>query len=615
MVLQSPDNLDISISSRLHLSRPSTSRSASTSSIRTSRSAINLLPHYQASGIPPVPSTPLAPQLSFPHVSTDNAVATSVSSSASSINAIEAGDVTGGAMLMSPVDADTDVVDAEGIVKAADGDTAQALRESLKKTLNYQDDVTLRARRKSSSVTETTIAHDAEYAPRQYFVLTHAGKPVFMTRQGRLSDEELTNVMGIMQALISVYADDGDKLRCINAGETRITFLLRAPLYYACVSSWGEPESVGRLHLEYLHLQILSVVTGSQLSKIFERRTNFDLGRLLDGTESFLHSLIRRLQFDMSMTTASLNVLKIDATVRGKVAELLLPPKEMKDTLYVLLFADNKVVTLVRPKKHSVHPADLHLLLNTVSSSALSSTLDSSSWLPICLPKYNSNGFLYAYVSFMSKPNTSVAIPPSDAQPLDSTRDPAGANHENNSSGVTEDMKTGDVHVGLAVITANRDGFERLQEWAGTVIETLRAKGWLASIFTAAENQDITASGLGIPGLRHFIYKSRTHVQLVTPNWEEPYADESERTRLITLYQLVHDAVHARSGQPGGPLKLQFIRTDTECVLGWVTSPFELYVALSPKLPKSAAVAAANALTRWVKKGEAELFLRDAPVF
>ncbi len=102
------------------------------------------------------------------------------------------------------------------------------------------------------------------------------------------------------------------------------------------------------------------------------------------------------------------------------------------------------------------------------------------------------------------------------------------------------------------------------------------------------------------------------------------------------MYQLVQDALHARSGQPGGPLKLQFIQTDTECILGWVsqitqtylvgnmyaptlsqqvTSPFELYLALSPKLPKSAAVSAANALTRWVKKNEAELFLRDAPVF
>lgn len=40
-----------------------------------------------------------------------------------------------------------------------------------------------------------------------------------------------------------------------------------------------------RLHLDYLHLQILSVVTAQQLKKMFERRTNFDLRRLLGGRE------------------------------------------------------------------------------------------------------------------------------------------------------------------------------------------------------------------------------------------------------------------------------------------------------------------------------------------
>lgn len=56
--------------------------------------------------------------------------------------------------------------------------------------------------------------------------------------------EGFTSMMGLMQALLSVFLDDGDKLRCINAGKTKITFLLRPPLYYACVSAWGEPESV-----------------------------------------------------------------------------------------------------------------------------------------------------------------------------------------------------------------------------------------------------------------------------------------------------------------------------------------------------------------------------------
>ena len=67
---------------------------------------------------------------------------------------------------------------------------------------------------------------------------------MFISRE---NDETITSVIGLMQALISVFLDDNDKIRCINAGRTRITFLLRPPLYYACVSSWGEPESVVRM--------------------------------------------------------------------------------------------------------------------------------------------------------------------------------------------------------------------------------------------------------------------------------------------------------------------------------------------------------------------------------
>lgn len=82
-----------------------------------------------------------------------------------------------------------------------------------------------------------------DYPPRQYFILTDAGKPVFTTLRDDDSVEVASSI-GIMQALISVFLDDRDKLRSINAGSCRITFLLRQPLYYVCVSSWGEPESV-----------------------------------------------------------------------------------------------------------------------------------------------------------------------------------------------------------------------------------------------------------------------------------------------------------------------------------------------------------------------------------
>ena len=90
---------------------------------------------------------------------------------------------------------------------------------------------------------------------------------------------------------------------------------------------------------------------------------------------------------------------------------------------------------------------------------------------------------------------------------------------------------------------------------------------------------------LSIPGLRHFVYKSRAHVQITAPTYEEPYDDIKERRRsvfngqsfvlsevsirLITLYQTMHDNIHAKSGQDL-PLKLQYIRTEKEAVMGWV---------------------------------------------
>jgi hypothetical protein len=432
--------------------------------------------------------------------------------------------------------------------------------------------------------------------------------------------------MGIMQALISVFLDDGDKLRCINAGSTRINILMRPPLYYACVSSWGEPESVTRSHLEYLHLQILSVVTVAQLRRIFERRTNFDLRRLLGGSEILIHSLLERVETDMAMGTSSLHCLRLDPVVRSRAANHLVPTSKMKDLLYLILVAQGRVITLARPKKHSIHPADLHILMNTAHSPSIVNSSASASWLPLCLPKYNSSGFVNVFVTFLQSEHNSE----SSATALDSkAKSRTGQPVEPSSPtriGQEEDTAKPDsflsrrdtnpgVDVGLLCVTANGD-FESIRDWCSVVIGRLENDGTLASIEKSIRNglTEYSVSDLSIPGLRHFIYKSRSLVQITAPIYEEPYDDINERRRLITLYQTLHDGIHAKSGQDL-PLKLQYIRTEREAVMGWITQPFEMYIAVSHGLPKSAVISAANAVTRWVKKEEGRLFLRDAPIF
>ncbi|KAM5533422.1 hypothetical protein V8D89_012860 [Ganoderma adspersum] len=547
----------------------------------------------------------------------------------------EPGDTSSGSSMVEGIlvqeqDADVDIIDGEqgsaaGLVQSPAGNEAskKSLREQLRRTLSKKEsfgDISAFRRRYSetaSSMQEVVFTPAEHYVPRQYFVLTDAGKPVFVSDQDANSDS-VTSMFGVIQALVSIFLDDGDKLRSINAGNTRIVFLLRPPLYYVCVSSWGEPESVTRFHLEYLHLQILSVFSAEQLRRMFEQRRNFDLGRLLRGAEPLLYSLLSRLEWDLATGTSSLHCLKLDPMLRKSVANVLVPTSKIKDMLYVILIAQGRVITLVRPRQHSIHPSDLHILINTIHSPSILNNSATASYLPVCLPKFNPSAFVNAYVMFLPRSELQDAArkPPTSEGDTESTPSDIEEQPADDSaslfSGVSPNRPP---EIALVAVSGNAD-FEQVRGWADSTIQKLASEGLLKTLNDTISQgaTEYSVSSLSIPGLRHFIYKSRSHVQITMPLFEDPYDSPHEKRRLITLYQTLYDAIHAKSGQES-TLKLQYIKTSQEAVMGWITQPFELYLALSPRLPKSAAVGAANAIARWVQKEDKQLFLRDAPVF
>lgn len=354
---------------------------------------------------------------------------------------------------------------------------------------------------------------------------------------------------------------------------------------------------------------------------MFERRNNFDLRRLLSGTEPLLHSLLGRLKWDIAMSTSSLHCLKMEPMLRKSIADVLVPTSKIKDILYVILIAQGKVITLVRPKKHSIHPSDLHILVNTIHSPSIINSSAAASWLPVCLPKFNSAAFVNAYVMFLRKEDQtqekqsqhsqqSPTVQDSDAETRDSAEQLAEAE---SSHTLVEEQPAPEVC--LVCVSGSAD-FEAVRNWCNTINQRLMQDGLLGALTGAISRgeTEYAVGDLGVPGLRHFVYKSRSHVQVTMPLFEDPYDNPHEKRRLTTLYQTLYDAIHAKSGQ-GSTLKLQYIRTERESVMGWITQPFELYLALSPLLPKSGIVNAANAVAKWVQKEEKRLFLRDAPVF
>jgi len=428
-------------------------------------------------------------------------------------------------------------------------------------------------------------------------------------------------------------------------------------------------------------MQILSIITGAQLKRVSERRANFDLRRLLGGAETFLHLMLTRLQTDLAMSTSSLHCLPLDPILRRKAGETLVPNSKMKEVLYVMLVSRGRVLTIVRPRKRSVHPADLHILLNTIHAPAIfdAATTTPVSWLPICLPKFNSDGFLHAYVQFLRPGDLVIEEAQNDGQQNQSNSNEEGGGSANTTQASQTDATVTENHadvpdaappcddrsssaatvntssgpsliltppptstldtshlrgrIGTALICISGGGggeFENTRSWCEGVVQNLEESGTLSAIHTSIRRRprnsvqrtkygfggDYSVSSLGIAGLRHFIYKNRSLVQVTCPVWSDDYAGPTARRRVITLYQTIHDAIHTKSGQGAKEaLKLQYIKTENDCVMGWITQPFELYISVSPDLPKSSIVDIANSVARWVKREEGRLFLRDAPVF
>ncbi|PIK41527.1 hypothetical protein BSL78_21630, partial [Apostichopus japonicus] len=399
---------------------------------------------------------------------------------------------------------------------------------------------------------------------KHIFILSEAGKPIY-SRYG--NEDKLVTLMGVIQALISFVLDDKDCLRSVVAGGHLIVFLLRPPLILVAAASTGESQQQLLLQLRYMHNQILSVLTHTQLTKIFEQRRNYDLRRLLSGTEKFLNSLADLMDTDPCFLLSAVRGLPLDVSVRDVIGQSMQSAK-IKDLVFAILIADGQLVTLVHMKKYILHPADLHLVINLLKASSAFETSDS--WVPICLPNFDSSGYLYSHISYLD-------------------HSPAC----------------------LLLLTVDQMAFKEMENCKQKIVEKLRKYNCLAAIKRAIKTGSYTCQEVGVGELRHFLYKNKSTAQFTSPSWGAPYSEPEEQERLYSLYRFVHQKVHNQAR----PLKILFYVGAHESVLGWVTTGFEMYAVFGPLTTKQVAILAINKILKWIKREEDRLFILNPPEY
>lgn len=420
---------------------------------------------------------------------------------------------------------------------------------------------------------------------KHFIILSAAGKPIY-TRHG--SDSLISNYVGIIQTIISFYQSASDPLRSFSAGGAKFVVLSQTNLFLVAISSLLESEAQLRVQLEALYMQILSTLTLPTLTHLFSVRPSTDLRRPLQGTEVLLSSLADSFtRGSPSTLLSSLESLKIRKSHRQVINNTLLKAR-VDELLYGLIVAGGRLVSVVRPKKHSLHPGDLQLLFNMLFEADGIKAGGGESWIPVCLPGFNNKGYLYMYVSFLNLTESGVR-----------------------EIGDNEHIAKEDA-VAIILLSADKESFESMRSMKDYLVHELRRNRSLQIIQTAVQNGRPSPTEI-IPGtvVRHFLYKSKGNVQFCMPSYLPHYETQNQRRQLLSLYHGLHASVHAKYAS----VKVHHNVSSSATALAWITPMFELYCVAGPLTARNALAQGANKVVQWVQREEERLFLIGGAVF
>lgn len=362
----------------------------------------------------------------------------------------------------------------------------------------------------------------------------------------------------------------------------------QGPLYLVAISKLGESDSQLRAQLEALYMQILSTLTLPTLNHLFANRPSTDLRRPLKGTEVLLSALADSFtRGSPPALLSALECLKMKKSQRQIINNTLLRTR-CPSLLYGLIVAGGRLVSVARPRKHSLHPNDLQLVFNMLFEAGGIKAGGGENWIPICLPGFNKNGYLYMYVSFVT------------------ASDDDDDNDSNEAIENVEDVSITQDTVAVLLISADKESFYELRKMRDDLIGELDRNESMKTIKSAIRQGRPAPTDI-VPGtvIRHFLYKSKGNVQFMMPSFEPHFSTMLDRRKLLSLYHALHAGAHAKNSH----LKVYHCISRNAISLAWVTPLFELYCVAGPNASRNALAQSANKVIQWIKREEERVFI------
>uniref|UniRef100_A0A1A9WDW8 Vacuolar fusion protein MON1 homolog n=1 Tax=Glossina brevipalpis TaxID=37001 RepID=A0A1A9WDW8_9MUSC len=442
---------------------------------------------------------------------------------------------------------------------------------------NIDVEVMVPSSKRSSSVKDYLRDPQWRLHKKHIFILTRTGKPVY-TLHG--NEENLSSIFQLIHNLINLTRSRQDEIESIETNGKRFAFLMQPHLILAAISKTSLSVQQLRMQLSDIYYQVLSILSFCHTTNAYKRAKNYNFGRLLSGAETLIHCLATADYNDrvnkniFTLLTNSIQVLPLQPSVRSSIGNIIKERcKEVKYLIFAILTIDNELVTLIRRRKHSMNSADFRLIFNFVETLKLSE--DRIEMRPLCLPRYGEGGgYLDAHISLMSKSCPACLI----------------------------------------FLSLERDQLKDLTAIAKSISEQLETNQYLSAITGAVAKTKrplLYPTAIGIPELRHFLYKPVCLQQLICAEFSKPFNILEKFRYLEDLYCKLFERLH----NTYRPLKLVYEANQSEIMFGWLSPEHELYAVFDASVEQSTVIQYVNKMVKWIQRHFDTLFIYQYETF
>ncbi|KAG7194819.1 Vacuolar fusion protein mon1 [Scheffersomyces spartinae] len=285
---------------------------------------------------------------------------------------------------------------------------------------------------------------------KHFFIFSHAGKPIYSLNG---SDDVIVGYMGLLTTVISSFDSEVHSLKFGN--DMQMCILNKEPLIFVAILKLSTEfkSNLIAIQLNVLYDYLLSILSLTTINKSFANRMNYDLRKVLNPLDYYnLDSLALKLTYGLApekdlvqldnglnffisvLLDRSIECAILRNTTRQRLNSILLSCKRVKqrgdsskshnsDTSSILSYFSNnerehlrflgsdllfayiidgkgRLLSKLRTNPHCLGSKDLLLLFSTINSTLAynSSNTGEDYWMPLCMPHFNSNGFLYVFI-------------------------------------------------------------------------------------------------------------------------------------------------------------------------------------------------------------------------